>query len=294
MLADHKDTPFYIKVKSLYPGLRESEKKVGDYILAGIGALLDKSLAEIASQVGVSEATVIRFCRQVGFNGFSEMKLKLAVELGQRSIEPRMDTKDMIISREDPIGSIPQKVISQTILALEDTLRLFSSHGCEDYSAAVEAIGKADHIDLYGVANSASIADDMMNKFIRIGIKCHVFADSHLQIMSAVALKKGDIAVGISHSGVTLETVEALKEARKAGATTICITNYSKSPITRYSDICLFTANYETSYFSETMVSRIAQLAIVDMLYLGVILTDYDKYTSMIGKINQATNKKAL
>ena len=105
---------------------------------------------------------------------------------------------------------------------------------------------------------------------------------------------ENDLAIGISYSGVTEEPVNSLKIAKQYGATTLCITNNSRSIITHYADIVLCTASYETDYISESMVSRIAQLSIIDMLFLGVMLQDYEKYTGILSDMNSLLSFRTL
>jgi len=132
-----------------------------------------------------------------------------------------------------------------------------------------------------------------MHKFMRIGLLCHVYEDAHMQLMASANLSEKDVVIGISHSGMTRDTIDAMAAARARGVFTICITNYGASPITAVSDICLLTASGETSFDSETMASRIAQLTIIDMLYIGLILQDYHGYREKIDRANAALRDKS-
>ncbi len=138
-----------------------------------------------------------------------------------------------------------------------------------------------------------SIAHDAITKFIKLGIRCEVCPDAHIQLMNAANMVKGEVAIGISHSGRTKDTIDALRVAKNRGATTICITNYNASIIAQVSHIKLLTACYETGFYSETMVSRISQLAIIDMLYMGIMLNDYDETTKRISNTNKVLSERA-
>jgi DNA-binding MurR/RpiR family transcriptional regulator len=174
---------------------------------------------------------------------------------------------------------------------MNDTLITFNQ---SEYKRAVQVLHKARQIAVFGVANSAVVADDIVVKLARLGLICSSYADAHRQLIAASNLAEGDVAIGVSHSGYTIDTVDALTVARKNGAVTICISNQFTSPIIDVSDIQLLTAAHEASFISETMVSRISQLVIVDMLYSGIILQDYEYYTQKITKINGNTLGKAF
>ena len=116
----------------------------------------------------------------------------------------------------------------------------------------------------------------------------------HIQIIICssyvlVIWEKNDLAIGISHSGETKDTVDAIRIAKESGAKTLVLTNFKASVITKYADIVMFTGDTESSFYSETMSSRMSQLAIVDMLYMGVVVSDYRKYTKRLDKINNMT-----
>ena len=151
------------------------------------------------------------------------------------------------------------------------------------------AIGAANKMDIYGIGGSSSIAFDAYHKFHRIGIACIAHADSDMMATSATLLAPGDVALGISHTGSSRDIVEAMRLAKEAGATTVCITHNATSPITKVSDIALFTAARETAFSSDAMTSRLAQLSIIDTVYLAVALSHYDKSLAMIQKTRRAS-----
>lgn len=272
-------------IKNNYNTLRSSEKKVADYILLHSNSIHTMSLSQLSLSAGVSEPTVMRFVKNLGFSGYSHFKLKLASDLGREAaLDHNNDLLiDLHISREDNTKDVPAKLIAMTTKALEDTLKLVD---IRNYQKAIDMVVNARLIDVYGVGNSGSIANDLTNKFLRIGLTCRSYTDNHLQQICATHLTKDDVAIAISHSGSTMDIVDTLKLAKESGAKTIAITNFKASTITQYADLCFFTGDLETSFYSETMCSRISQLACVDMLYMGVLLSDYDKYTQRINKTN--------
>lgn len=280
------------KIKNMYNTLRDSEKKVADYVLLNGYSISKMTLANLSKEVGVSEPTIIRFVKGIGCSGYSEFKMGLMKEWGRESVSEKPHSELLVelhIDENEKIEDIPSKMIGMTIRALEDTLKIIDT---DNYKKAIKIIKTSNIIDVYGVGNSGSIASDIMNKFLRIGLNCRAYSDNHLQQICASHLTKKDVAIAVSHSGSTMDTVNALRIAKESGAKTIALTNFKASAISEYADITLYTGDVETTFYSETMISRIAQLAIVDMLYMGILLSDYNLYTQRLDKINLLVKEK--
>lgn len=279
------------RIKSAYARLGRSEQKVADFILLRGPDAARMSVATLALQCGVSDPTVVRFANHIGFSGFSDFKLELMKDWGQKTVRenPLPLLVDLYVNADDRLDDIPAKMVNTTIRALTDTLKMMDLAA---YRQAVTAIVNAGIIDIYGVGNSGSIGNDLMNKFLRIGLNARAFQDNHLQQISSLSLTKRDVAIGISHSGSTRDVVDTMKLARESGATTIALTNFKASKITEYADIELLTGDFETTFYSETMVSRISLLAIVDMLYMGVLLSDYETFAGRLNRVNKLVEKK--
>lgn len=272
------------KIREVYGELRKSERKVADYVLQNKGKISIMGLEEVAKQSDVSTPTVVRFTKALGYEGFKEFKMELLKSLPPNDeIENDKMLLDLHVSKDDKLEDLPMKIIGLSIKALEDTLKFLNY---EDYRKAIELITNSDIIDIYGVGNSGSIGSDFMNKLTRIGINCRAYSDNHLQQLCACHLTKNDLAIAISHSGGTKDTIDALHIAKESGAKTLVLTNFKASKITKYADITLFTGDTEKTFYSETMSSRISQLALVDMLYMGILLSNYDKYTKRLNKVN--------
>ena len=273
------------KIRMLYSELRKSEKKVADYILLNKEKIGEMRLEEIARNSDVSTPTVIRFTKALGYEGLKEFKIALLKSSKLLNYNENSGLLlDLHVNKEDKLENIPTKIIGLTVKALEDTLKFLNY---EEYIKAVNLIVKSNIIDIYGVGNSGSIGNDFMSKLLRIGLNCRAYYDNHLQQLCACHLGKKDLAIAISHSGETKDTIDALSLAKESGAKTLVLTNFKSSIITKYADIALFTGDTEKTFYSETMSSRMSQLALVDMLYMGVILSNYDKYTKRLDKINK-------
>ena len=276
------ESPILIKIHSIYPKLKKAEKKAADYVLEHNEKVIYGTLAQISKETKISEASFIRFCQTLGFSGLSDLRVSLATTIGHKTQEL---TTDFSLDRNTSLNDVPEKVITRSIYAIKDILAIFDK---DEFVRAVNVLQKCNRIAIFAVANAASVGDDAMNKFLRMGKDVVLMSDSHLQISVATALTKNDVAIGISHSGKTKSTIDALRLAKNAGATIICITNHNPSLITEIADIKLLTANYEKNFSSETMVSRLSQLVIIDMLYIGIILQDYDNYLKVIENQNEA------
>lgn len=279
-------------IKLNYPSLSKSEKKIADYVLAEGYKVSKLTLSELARLTNVSDPSVVRFTKAVGFNGFSDFKSQVLRDWGKEtSTINNAATKlvDLNFSPEDKIEDLPQKIVNSSIKALEDTMKIFNF---EAYEKAINLIVNANRIEVFGVGTSGSIALDFVSKLIRIGLDARFFTDNHLEQLSCLSLNENDVAIAISHSGSTIDAVDTLKIAKTSGAKTIALTNYKASSISQYSDIDLLTGDHETTFYSETMVSRMSLLSLVDMLYMGILLSDYDKYTATLHKVNTLVGNK--
>lgn len=273
-------------VKQGYATLRASEQRVADWVLEHPDRVSELTMAQLAKAAGVSEPTVARFAAASGFESFRAMRLAFAKDGAERQEPPLVDVH---VRPEDDLGSVPDKMFTLAVKALEDTHRILDQ---QSYQRAVQVLSGAKMIDVYGVGNSAAVANDMMVKLLRIGLCCRSYADSHVQQICASSLGEGDVAVGISHSGSTRDTVDALRLARDRGATTIAITNFKGTEILKAADIALLTGDIETAYYTETMLSRISQLAIVDSLYMGIMLQDFPRYSATLARVNEMVSRK--
>lgn len=271
-------------IKNIYHTLRSSEKKVADYVLSNGYDIQPMSLAKLAKESGVSEPTVMRFVKSLGYTGYSDFKLKMARDMGHVSnVEEKKFLMDIHIDADELVENIPAKMLALTEKALKDTLKLVD---IDDFKRVITMITEAEIIDIYGDGNSRSIVTDLVNKLLRIGLKCRSFSDSYLQRLSANQMSNKDLAIGISHSGSTRDTVDSMRIAKEAGAKTIVLTNFRASVITEYADLVFYTGDVETAFYSENMFSRITQLLIVDMIYMGLLLKDYDNNTKRLDKVN--------
>lgn len=253
-----------LRIRSMYPDMGRGEKKIADWIFENQQELIRLSISELAERCGCGEATIVRFSRRLGLVGYQELKISIAQEASENEASLNEG-----MTKEDSCADLFAKACSSIENSLEHTKKILNPAALEE---AAEKIMSAGRVAIFGLGNSASVALDAQHKLLRAGLDAAAYTDNHLQAIAASHLKAGDVAIGISHSGSSVDVVEALRLSKEAGASTICITNLGKSPIIKQSDIVLNTASEETRYTILGMNSRIAQLAIIDAIYAYLIL----------------------
>lgn len=273
-----------LSIKEKYPQMGHSEKLIADWLMKNFSDMMNMSISELANNCGCGEATIVRFSRRLGLSGYQELKLKIAQESANTAAGGVMG-----IEQDDTCYEIFKKRISDIHIALENTKSVLNP---EEFEKAANALRTASRIVIFGLGNSASVAVDAQHKFLRAGLDAVAYCDNHMQAIAASHLHKGDVAIGISHSGASIDVVEALKTAKEAGALTICLTNFGNSPIQRYSDIVLNTRSDETKYSILAMSSRIAQLAIFDALYTYIVMNSNKAAVKAIKETETALQSK--
>jgi DNA-binding MurR/RpiR family transcriptional regulator len=251
-----------LNVQVLYDKMGKAERKIADYLLSNPQNILNFSIGNLAKTCGCGEATITRFSKRLGFTGYQQMKLALAQDRSLPNINENINTYDNAYT-------IFTKVCSDIYASLEKTRASLNKIKLDEFC---EKLLHIKRIYIFGLGNSASIAIDASHKLARIGFEATACNDNHMQAIAASHLHKGDVAIGVSHSGASIDVVDALKTAKQTGATTICITNFGESPINKYSDIVLNTRSDETKYSILAMSSRIAQLAIFDAIYTYIVM----------------------
>lgn len=251
------------KIRSLYSSMGPAEKKIADYIIADTQGVVGFSVTELAERCDCGDATVVRFSRRIGFDGFQALKIGIAGEIGSTS------SIGVEITKDDSCYEIFKKRINDISLSLQSTESVLNEKTLE---RAAQLIMKARRVAVFGLGNSAAIAMDAAHKFLRLGLDAQSCTDNHMQAIIASHLDRQSVAIGISHSGSSKDIVDALRLSKIGGATTICVTNFGSSPIVDASDLALFTKSEETKRSILGMSSRIAQLTIFDAIYTYIVI----------------------
>ena len=258
---------------------RDSERKAAEYILANSREVINLPITQLAEQIGVSEATIIRMCKKAGFSGFQELKITLAMEN-----VPPLQAVHQEIQDGDDLETVLRKVFTANRMTLESTLNVLS---VGELKRAIEAIDAAERVYVFGVGGSGPVAHDAAHKIMKTGKAVVAYSDTHVQATAASLMGPKDVVIAISHSGSTRDVIDALQLARENGATTIGIANYARAPMDGYwTSSC--PLHPTTLYRTESSASRIAQLSIIDALQIGLSLLDLDASIEKLRRTREA------
>ena len=270
-------------IKSMKPSLNRAELKIASEIIADPAAAANMPIDSFARKCGVSRASVVKFCKTIGFNGFKDIKVNLAYYLSHPE-DVIMDD----IQASDDTATLIGKVFGAHIKTLEETVSMIDA---ALFQSAVDAFVNAKYICFYGIGTSSSIAQDAYYRFMRIGFPAGVGTDPHISLISASNLDKDSVAIGISHTGRTRDIIKCLETAKNAGATVICVTSHNTSPITQIADIPLIAYSSESNTMKEAISARIAHIAILDSIYVCAALRKYDRSLAHINEMTSLLNQ---
>ena len=254
-----EDSALIFKIRSLIPELSKSEAMVAEYISCNPDEVIKLSVSALADCCGVSEPTVIRACRNIGFSGYQALKIALI-----QSLNAPIQCAGEEVTASDGMPNAIQKVFAAAVDAVNLTR---DNLNAADMERAAESLLKARRILIFGVGGSAAVASDVEHKFSRLGLDAAAYSDLNLQAIVSAYAKKEDVVFAISHSGSSKAVVDNAQIAKSNGATVISLSSMGKSPLTELADISLFTSANETRYRIVAISSRIAELTIIDALY---------------------------
>ena len=272
------------QIRMQMPFLTPLEARVVDTITGRSDLNLNTALRQVAEDSGVSDAMVVKIAKKLGFNGFRDFREALVVYR-------QTDTASLHseISPDDSSADIIRKVFQTSMQALEETMSILDVVA---FDRAADLLHKARQRDFYGVGGSAQIARDVSHKFLRIGLRASVQDDPHMMLMSASLLGPDDVAVAFSHSGTTSNVIEAARLARKQGARVIAVTNYATAPLSELADIALCSTAQGSPLLGENAAARIAQLNIMDAIFVAVAQRDLDRSEAQLARTRQAVETK--
>ncbi|MEW4282300.1 MurR/RpiR family transcriptional regulator [Priestia koreensis] len=249
-------------IRNQFDHYSASEQLIARYILDHPDQVVEMTTKQLAEASQSSEAAVIRFCKRTGINSFTDFKIELTKDL---SASPVSEQWDSPLNHEDNLGDIVNKVFVKTNQALQNTQKLLS---LEEIDRAVSLLLKAPRIYIYGAGGSFIVANDLAQKLLRINLPVFQAADIHLQMTMAANMTKEDVLIVISTSGKTKEILDLLTVASEKGTSTILLTQNGRSPARRIADVVLTISEEEHNIRMATMTARIAQLAVIDALFI--------------------------
>ncbi|MET9762505.1 MurR/RpiR family transcriptional regulator [Streptomyces sp. NPDC006372] len=279
-------------IRTELPRLAGSLRKVGELILEDPAAVTHCSAAELGRRTGTSQATVTRFCRAIGLESYQHLLIELAQERG-RGEASDWGTAEIgpDISPDDSLERVVQVVGTADLRAVQQTIDRMDLDALE---RAAQALAKARRIDVYGVGGSGAVAHETETRLFRIGCSVRGWTEVHAAATSAALLTPADVAIGISHSGATRETLEPFEMAKERGATTIALTTDPRSPLSRAADIRLISSSSATSFRAESISSRHSVLMLVDCLYVRVAQLSYQRASASLALTDHIAGQHAV
>jgi len=257
--------------------------KLADFLLENPELPVTLSIGELAERAGSSAPTITRFCKLIGYGHYVQLRVGAAADMGRSvgqgglagvpgaMLDPNKTDKELL-----------RTFLATHIQALQASADLAD---LPSFRRAARLLAESDHVDVYGVGGSSSVSDGLVERLYQIGINARAWSDLQMGIMSAACLTESAVAVGISSSGVTSETVEMLSVARTTGAKTIAITSDPKSPLAEIADIVIRTAPPHDYLDLGEMASSHTQVFAADLLY--VLASWHDRERSMQFTRNQ-------
>ncbi len=263
------DTDVLALVRRSVPRLTAAEARVAETILGDPTLVVDLAINDLAKLCRTSLSTVARFAQSLGFSGYRELRVAVArnITLAQAQ-QARFGLDTTAIDPDDEPAAIAGKLAAQEIDAIEKTALGLDAAALDRVALAIVA---ARHVDVYGQAASSLTAQDLQQKLARIGCSVAHSADPHLALTTASLRTSDDVVIAFSHGGETMEVVRAVEVARDAGALSVAITSAPDSALALASDVVLLTYAQESPFRMAAMSSRIAQLALVDILFVRVV-----------------------
>ena len=259
----------FTTISHVRPAMRPAQKKVADFVLKNPEKAASSTISELSKAVGISTASVVRFCEDIEFSSFTAFRLAVSVASEQRRVAREIFAIDRDeIDPNDSMHEVVAKTVFHEVEAIQQT---GSNLDLKTLEKVVGLITKAKRIELFGLGSSSLATQDLRQKLHRIGLFAFDSPDNHQAITSSALMNPGDVGIVFSHSGVTPETLEVLQIMKRSGAKTVAVTNFPESVISRNADFRLTTVAKETRYRSGAMSSRIAQLALVDFLFVRIM-----------------------
>ena len=264
----------FIRIENLKPSFNKAFLNVADFILNNKEELKYMRIKTLAERCNVSEATITRFIKKIGFSSFHNFKMVVAQVEAINEEEPKESLIIGDIEKKDDLKTIITKIKNEFVSTIDDTI---DNIDIREIEHAIDAIASAKSISYYCTGNSGVAAKHAFLRFYRAGISSRVYTDPAEMGVSAALLGPDDVAIGISYSGGTEVVIKSLEIAKNNGATTIAITGPNKSPLIKIADIKLTTRIEELDDFQISSFSRLSQIVIMDIIYSGVAVRHYDR-----------------
>lgn len=268
------------RIQARLPRMSVAMAKIANLLLEEPNAPLELSITEIAERAGTSPATVTRFCRMIGYSGYVPFRVAVASDIGRESAQERW-SEDIghAFGPQDAPHEVLRALLGSHVRSLHQTA---DSINLEQLLQVARRIATCTHVDLYGIAGSAVMAEEMQSRLYRIGISAHSWPEAHIGLTSAALQDENCVAIGISNTGRTEETIQMLSLAKSSGAFTIALTNSSDSPLALLADVHILTVSSDRFLQPDDLSAKHAQLFVLDLLYLLVAQQNFGRTATML------------
>ena len=273
-------SPIHLQIKSMYKHFSPKEQAIADYILKNPNKVSHSSISDLSAELGIADSTFFQFTKTLGFNGFKDFKMALLKQENDLTAVTIHEN----VQKDDSELTMAQKVFDSNMTTLTDTKKLLKE---EDLKKAVKMISESRRLYFFGVGGSEIVATDAYHKFLRSPISVGHSTDYNIQLMEDSLLTDEDCALFISHSGKSKETIHMAEAVKKAGTKVIIITSQANSPLAKLGDVVFISISEEIEFRSEALASRIAQLSIIDSLYVILMFYNSKNAQETISKVRK-------
>lgn len=268
------------RIKSLFKGLSNNEKMIAEYIVENKKIIGEITSTQLAEKIGVGQSSVVKFIKKIGFTGYVAFKLQLERDLeNEKRVNKNKIHSDICL--EDTLKELTQKTLLETIQALENTVSMIDY---KNFEIIIEKIKTSEQILIIGAGMSSIVARDLELKLMKIKKNSIHYDSKQMQLMKLVTMTTKDLVIAISHRGETQEVIDVIKEAKKMNIEVISITSIGKNTVSTLSDYSLDVVSKEGVFRSSAISSRMAQMILLDSIFLRLVQKDYKKVKNYIDK----------
>lgn len=272
------------KIESIFPYLTSTETKIATYILNDPHDIIYKSTKALSKACCVSEPSLIRFARKLGFSGFKELKLCLSTELAVKDAQKVPVEVDL----NDDGLSIYNKLASFAITSINNTAETLDQKSLDEAANIIYKTSKNHHsIFLSGLGASTIMVKEFQIKMMRLNIQTIFYEDIHLRLEACTNLEKGDLFICFTSLGVAAQNYEMIDIAKERGVKIILVTQFGNSKLSEKADICLYTSAVENNLRLASQTSIVVQSLIVNTLFLSIAIKEYPEISKDVKKTKE-------
>lgn len=282
------------RIAENYGRMTKAEKKIAAYLMEEKEDLCLTSITEFASSCGVADSTVFRFCKLLGYSGYNDFKLALAKAQGSAKSKRDQEAEEDVYSSitvQDSIATTGNKLRIMYRAAIDQTLDLLDP---EQVARAADILHQSERVYCMGQGGSMIMAQEAWVRFMVVSRRFSTVENIHLQLITASLLTERDTIWFFTYSGAMKDMVDILEAAKERGAKVIVVTRFANSPAIQYADVVLICGSNERPMHSGTIVAKIAQMTVIDMVYQEYIRRDFETVEKNRELTCQAISKRAL